>query len=235
MLSKVHYNNILYATYKIKEYAKDNKFTIIQDNLYDSLLVKCDNCVFLWNYKNNKKYMYFRIKISFNSKIFFKQIDSFDQNNIKESKNIRKNVLCYFKQFEKSQNIIGIGGEYYIYFPFVKYKKYFGLSNHNSIIEDANYNSFFSKNYLVNYDDLTSYPILNNNIDDNYDVVINVVNIHENIIKYICTYNIKNIIIITCKPLNSKIKMLNKYLTFKKVNHVLNINSWITICLFKKK
>ena len=47
-------------------------------------------------------------------------------------------------------------------------------------------------------------------------------------------YNVGNIIIITCIPLDKKIQMLNKYLILKKITHVQNINSLITICLFKK-
>ena len=68
-----------------------------------------------------------------------------------------------------------------------------------------------------------------------YDIIINVINIHENIIKYICNYNIQNIIIISCKPLYSKIHMLEKYLTLKKIIHFNNINSLITVSIFIKK
>lgn len=121
-----------------------------------------------------------------------------------------------------------------MYFPFIisKYNKFYGISNRKSIIEDAEYNCPYSKNILVDYNKLKSYPSLNNTIE--YDIIINVVNIHENIIKYICNYNIKNIIIITCKPLDTKIKMLKKYLILKKITHVININSIINICLFHK-
>jgi len=118
-----------------------------------------------------------------------------------------------------------------LYFRFLKYKNYFGLSNHQSIVEDANTNFPKSDNVLVNYNDNKSFPILDTNT---YDVIINVVNIHENIIKYFSKCNCKNIIIITCKPLQTKIKMLQKYLTLIKINHIVNINSLITICLFRK-
>ena len=127
---------------------------------------------------------------------------------------------------------MGIGGEYYLYFRFLKYKNYFGLSNHQSIVEDANTNFPKSNNVLVNYNDNKSFTILDINT---YDVIINVVNIHENIIKYISKCNCKNIIIITCKPLQTKIKMLQKYLTLIKNSFTVNINSLITICLFRKK
>lgn len=231
MLSKVVYSNVEFGTDAIKNYSKYNIFDIAMDNQNGLLLVKKDKEVYIWNYKNNKKYNYNKIKLEFYNEFFIKQIDSFDQNNIRESKNIRKSVLEYFRFFEKSENLLGIGGEYYLYFRFLKYKNYFGLSNHQSIVEDANTNFPKSDNVLVNYNDNKSFPILDTNT---YDVIINVVNIHENIIKYISKCNCKNIIIITCKPLQTKIKMLQKYLTLIKINHIVNINSLITICLFRK-
>jgi len=232
MLSKVVYSNVEFGTDAIKNYSKYNIFDIAMDNQNGLLLVKKDKEVYIWNYKNNKKYNYNKIKLEFYNEFFIKQIDSFDQNNIRESKNIRKSVLEYFRFFEKSENLLGIGGEYYLYFRFLKYKNYFGLSNHQSIVEDANTNFPKSDNVLVNYNDNKSFPILDTNT---YDVIINVVNIHENIIKYFSKCNCKNIIIITCKPLQTKIKMLQKYLTLIKINHIVNINSLITICLFRKK
>lgn len=232
MLSKVVYSNVEFGTDAIKNYSKYNIFDIAMDNQNGLLLVKKDKEVYIWNYKNNKKYNYNKIKLEFYNEFFIKQIDSFDQNNIRESKNIRKSVLEYFRFFEKSENLLGIGGEYYLYFRFLKYKNYFGLSNHQSIVEDANTNFPKSDNVLVDYNDNKSFPILDTNT---YDVIINVVNIRENIIKYISKCNCKNIIIITCKPLQTKIKMLQKYLTLVKINHIVNINSLITICLFRKK
>lgn len=232
MLSKVSKNSILFGTKPIKQFAEFNDFDVIQDNLINMLLVKNGSYIYIWNYKLNKKFNYHRIQIEFNNKYFFKQIDSFDQNNIKQSKIIRKSVLNYIKLINKSNNIIGIGGEYYLYFSFLKYDNYYGLSNHKSIVEDANYNFCHSSNTMVDYNKLNTFPHFNKTIC--YDIIINVVNIHENIIKYICTYDCKNIIIITCKPLNTKIKMLKKYLILKKITHITNINSLITICLFNK-
>ena len=232
MLSKVLKNNVSFGTDAIKQFTKSNDFDVIHDNLDGLLLVKDKTDIYIWNYKTNKRYNCNRIKIEFNGKYFYKQIDSFDQNNVKQSKNIRKTVLTNFKFIEKSDNILGIGGEYYLYFPFIKYEKYFGLTNHKSIVEDANYNCRYSINNLVDYNSLQSFIKLDKTIK--YDVIINVVNIHENIIKYVSSYNCKNIIIITCKPLENKIKMLQKYLILKKINHILNINSLITICLFEK-
>jgi hypothetical protein len=232
MLSKVNEYNINYGTYAIQRYSKTNTFNIIQDNMNGYLLVKDGENVYLFDYYLNRKYNFNRIKLKFNNKYFFKQIESFDQNNVKEANNIRKSALNYFKEKEISNSIIGIGGEYYIYFNFLNYDNYYGLSNHKSIVEDATYNFKKSKNYMVDYNKLTNYPIFEKSCT--YDVIINVINIHENIIKYICSYNIKNIVIITCVPLDKKIKMLNKYLKLKKITHIQNINSIISVCFFIK-
>jgi hypothetical protein len=237
MLSKVSIDNISYGTDQIKQFAKTHNFDIVMDNLNGQLLVKDKSDIYIWNYKSNKinkRCNHCRIKLEFSNEYIFKQIDSFNQNNIKQSKEIRKIVLNYCKTINNSNNIIGIGGEYYLYFHFLvsKYKNFCGISNHKSIIEDANYNCFYSKNTLVDYNKIISFPCLDKT--KYYDVIINVVNIHENIIKYICNYNIKNIIIVSCKPLYTKIKMLEKYLILKKIKHVININSLINICLFEK-
>ena len=232
MLSKIVKYNASFGTEPIQRFASSHDFDVIQDNQNDYLLVKNKSEIYLWNYRFNRKYNYDRIKLEFNGKYFFKQIDSFDQHNVKQAINIRKSVLNYFRSIVCSDNIIGIGGEYYVYFPFVLYDKYHGISNHSSIVSDASYNCPKTNNYLVDYDKLKSYPKLSK--DPSYDVIINVVNIHENIIKYICNYNVNYIVIVICVPLDKKIKMLNKYLKLKKITHVENINSIITICLFTK-
>ena len=195
------------------------------DNLKDTLLIKEDN-TYLWNYKYNKKIIGNRLKIKFNNKYFYKQIDSFDQNNILISNQIRKTVLSYLRN--NAENILGIGGEYYIYFPFVKYKNYIGMSNHQSIVDDANFNfNFNSTNYLVNYDNI------NFNLYGKYDVIINVINIHENIINFISKLDINKIIIISCKPLYKKINLLLKYFKIVKIHYFINI-SIISIIILEK-
>lgn len=232
MLSKVMKDNIEFGTDAIKTFASTNNFDVILDNQNGYLLVKDDKTIYLWNYNLKRKYNYNRIKLEFNNRFFFKQIESFDQNNIKQASIIRKQALSYLKTGDNANNILGIGGEYYIYFLFVHYAKYYGISNHMSIIEDAQYNCPKSINSFVDYNKLKSYPRLDNKAC--YDVILNVVNIHENMIKYICKFNINKVVIVICKPLEKKIIMLNKYLKLEKISHIKNINSLITICLFKK-
>ncbi len=233
MLTKVSYLNYKFGTPEIIKYSKNNTYELIQDNLEGLLLVLEKNQVYLYNYYLGKKINYQRIPIKINEFIIWKQINSFDQNNPTISNKIRNRTLEYL-QNDKSENILGIGGEYYVYFKLLKYNNYIGISNHESIVSDSKFNLSFESpdklsNYLVDYNNLDSYPVIQNN---SYDVVINVVNIHENIIKYISKLRCNKIILITCKPLDKKISMLNKYLKLKKVSHFLNINSWITIGVF---
>jgi len=229
MLSKVNKSNIEFGTYQIKDYVKNNCFEIIQDNLYDSLIIKNNDNIIIFNYVNKKKYNYNRIQIFFNDYVFYKQIDSFNQNNILNANKIRKYVIEKLKKY-KSENILGIGGEYYMYFVLINYKKYIGISNHISIIEDAKYNASFSDNYLVNYNNINTYPLL----QDNYTILLNVFNITEKIIKYILKLNFNRLIIIACNLPDKKLKLLTNNFTICRFKHFLNIKSWITILICKK-
>jgi hypothetical protein len=229
MLSKVNKSNIEFGTHQIKEYVKNNCFEIIQDNLYDSLIIKNNDNIIIFNYVNKKKYNYNRIQIFFNDYVFYKQIDSFNQNNILNANKIRKYVIEKLKKY-KSENILGIGGEYYMYFVLINYKKYIGISNHISIIEDAKYNASFSDNYLVNYNNINTYPLL----QDNYTILLNVFNITEKIIEYISKLNFNRLIIIACNLPDKKLKLLTNNFTICRFKHFLNIKSWITILICKK-
>lgn len=224
MLSKVNNSNYFLGTNEIiKYYSSIKDVLIIQDNLYNSLLIKTKDNIFIYNYKNKKIYKHNRIQIYFNNSIILKQIYSFDQNNILIANKIRKYVLFLCK--DNYDEILGIGGEYYIYFPFIIAKKYYGISNHKSIIEDAEYNILFSNNYLVDYNLIKSYPIINK-----ADIIIlNVIKIHNNIIKYIKTINYKHIIIIACNLSDNKLKLLSDNFEIIKIKYFNNINNFIRV------
>lgn len=234
MLSKVNkYNKFLGSGQIIKF---DNDYDYLHDNLINYILVKHNDKQYLFDYKLNKTIVYnlrsdsrVRLPILFNDYIFWKQIDSFDQNNILIADKIRKQVLKYSKKFKN--NLLGIGGEYYMYFNFINTCKYIGISNHKSIIEDANFNMWDNRNnYLVDYNDMDSYP----EISGTYDVIINVYNLHENIIKYVNDNDVQNIIIISCNLPDNKLKLLAKTFSLKNFTHILNFKSWITIIFANK-
>ena len=186
MLTKVSYSNYQFGTEQIIKFSIDNKYDIIQDNLEGFLLISYNKKVYLYNYLTNKFINYNRIPLIINGLTIWKQIDSFDQNNPKISNKIRNQAIEYLKT-NKSNNILGIGGEFYVYFKLLDYSKYIGISNHESIISDSKYNFSLDRykkvsNYLVDYDKEKTFPTTDL---DEYDIIINVVNIHENIIKYI--------------------------------------------------
>ena len=241
MLSKVNIDNWKLGTNQIIQYAnKFPSFITIWDNLKDSLLIKNSlGEIFIFNYFSNIMIKnYFRIRIKILNKYFWKQIDSFDQNNILIANKIR---LFVIKELASESNLnnqfIGIGGEYYVYFPFINASNYIGISNHQSIISDANYNlnlyRLSNLNYLVDYNNIATFPKLNDNII--FNVIINVSNIHQNHIEWISKLNINKLIIITCKPIYKKIPLIKKYFSINKIKHFININSIIYIIICVKK
>jgi hypothetical protein len=237
MLSKVTKDNYILGTNQIIKYANQkNNYDIIIDNLEGYLLIKDNYNIFYYNYyKNIIIKNVIRIRLNILDKYFWKQVYSFDQNNIKIANKIRSFVIKYFSDSD-IYNTIGIGGEYYIYFPFIKSNNYIGISNHQSIIDDADFNlKFYNlnyKNYIVNYNDILSFPQIDNNISN---VIINVSNIHENHIKWITNYNINKLVIITCTPVYKKMLLITKYFIIKKIKYFLNFNSWVTILFCIRK
>ncbi len=238
MLTKVTSSNYLLGTGNIISFTKSHSYDVIQDNLDGLLLVADGKNKYIYDY-TNKKYIEkheetMRIPIRINEIVVWKQIESFDQNNPMIANKIRNQVVKWMENC-KSNYVLGIGGEFYVYFKIMQYDFNIGISNHSSIISDTEFNmSMLGKktfNYLVDYSNTNTFPAIPNY---EYDIIINVVNIHENIIKFISKISFKKVIIITCKPLEKKIKMLSKYLKLVRIKHFLNINSWITICEFIK-
>jgi hypothetical protein len=235
MLSKVNKDNWeTHGTPNIINFALNNKFNLIQDNLENYLLVKSNSQTYLYDYMTNKKINKSTIRLNILDKYFWKSIESFDQNNIKIANQIRKYIGS---QFKDNEIFLGIGGEYYIYFSFIKSNQYIGISNHNSIILDADFNLQFYirnySNYLVDYNNLKTFPKLN--INSKYNVIINVSNLHFNHIEYIKNINVEKLVIVTCTPAHKKINLIKKYFSIIKIKHFLNFTSWITILVCKKK
>lgn len=249
MLSKVEYSNVNFATDQIKEYCKKNTNIIkIQDNLIDSLLVKTNENTYLFNYKNNKKYFYDKIQIEFNDHKIIKHIDSFDQNNILISNKLRKYVLSLLNAINnntiidntvigKNINnytiniIIGIGGEYYLYFPFIKANKYIGMSNHQSIIDDAKNNVPYSINYLVDYNNYSQLPVIKS-----ADIIlVNLFNININIIHYISKIECNKIILISCNLPDNKLLLIQKYFKIISIETFSNLSGFIKVFQLVRK
>lgn len=239
MLSKVDKNNWKLGTINIIKYIQSNNiFNNIIDNLEGYLLIKNNDKIFLFDYvKNIFIKNISRIRLTILGKYFWKQIESFDQNNVTIANKLRKFVINQFVDIYTNTNIfLGIGGESYIYFPFRSYSKYICISNHQSIISDANFNLQFYNldysNYLVDYNNLKTFPNISSNT---LDIIINVSNLHLNHIEYIKNFKINKLVIITCTPIYKKIPLIIKYFSIIKIKYFLNITSWITILVCVKK
>ena len=203
MLSKVNKSNIYLGTTELQKLYNDTNYELAQDNLNNHIIYKLNNKNYIKNYITNKVYNHNRIQIEILGEKIIKQIDSFDQNNINISNKIRKSVLLLCND-NNYNTILGIGGEFYVYFKFIKANEYIGMSNHQCIVDDANYNVPYSKNYLVDYNNII-------NINKADLIILNVYNICESIIKYIHNLKFQKLIIITCCLTDKKLKQLTKY------------------------
>jgi hypothetical protein len=129
------------------------------------------------------------------------------------------------------ETILGIGGEYYIYFPFINAKKYIGMSNHISIINDAKYNILWSINYLVDYNNKNTYP----KIIFADSIILNVFNININIIEYIEKIKFNKLILISCNLSDNKFNLLITKFKILGIKYFKNLTGIIRIILLTPK
>lgn len=210
----------------------------IQDNLEGYLLIKYKSNPnpILFNYYLNRYYSHNLIQIHWNDQIILKQIDSFDQNNWMVGNKLRTWVLNKIKFINVNEftinNVLGIGGEYYLYWVKMLWvKKLIGISNHSSIISDASLNIPWSSNTLVDYNKLNTYPQIDYSLDL---ILINLAQINANIIKYINTLEYKKIILIVCNLPDSKLKLIDSNFKIEKIKYFKNYTNLIRIMILKK-
>ena len=241
MLTKVSETNHL-TTFNIIKWYGENKSSScverIQDNLEGYLLIKYKSNPnpILFNYYLNIYYSHNLIQVHWNNSIILKQIDSFDQNNWIVGNKLRTWVLNKIKSINtnefKINSVLGIGGEYYLYWVCMLWlKKLIGISNHSSIISDANLNVPWSSNYLVNYNNLYTYP----QIIQTDMILINLAQLNSNIIKYISTIKYKKIILIICNLPDSKLKLLNSNFKIVEIKYFYNYTNLIRVMILEKK
>ena len=235
MLTKVSIPN-KYCTVNISNYIEKFKKSSssvdkIQDNLEGQLLIKCSNgTIYTYNYNVNKFHTYNKIKIFFNDQCIIKQIDSFDQNNWIVGNKLRNYVIKKIHwinlHHDKINSILGIGGEYYLYWKFFPHvQNLIGISNHKTIVEDAKTNIPWSSNYLVDYDNLSTYP----NIPQINLILMNLSKINVNVIKYLKKINFTTMIIILCDLSNSKLKLLSVNFIIKKIKYFKNFSGLLRV------
>jgi hypothetical protein len=115
-------------------------------------------------------------------------------------------------------------------------KEFIGISNCQSIITDSKINVPWSKNYLVNYNNLTTYPETTKPEFIKYDLIlINLSNLNLNVIEYIKKINWVTTIIITCNLSDKKFKLLADEFVITKIKYFKNIDSTIRIIELEKR
>lgn len=244
MLTKVCPPNDL-ATSNIIKFLSTNyneklkKIERIQDNMRGYLLIQySDSSIFQYNYHQNKWYLHDKIQIDFNGLKIIKQINSFDQNNWIVGNKLRNWVLKQINQINKFEfeinSILGIGGEYYLYWvglSGLKNINLIGISNHKSIVDDAKLNIPWSYNHLVDYNKLASYPkIIQSDL-----ILINLFQINSNVIKYLNDIKFKKIILIACNLPDSKLKLLATNFRLKKIKYFTNFDNFLRVIEIVKK
>jgi hypothetical protein len=159
----------------------------------------------------------------FNNKIVFQSYDSFQQNNLFLSKQIR----TYVKYQIKTTAINAIGGESYLYGEPNKCVFY---TNSKSIINDAKYNKYTNIHCI----DYNKDKIMLNECD----TVINISKLNINILNQVNTSYSNRIIIINCHHQDfwKKYKSLFNYklITRKKIIDA-KLGYFITINIFIRK
>lgn len=235
MLTKVSTPNHLASSNIIKFYIEHNEIINnidrIQDNMDGNLLIKYKNSKKqIYNYHMNKFYTHDKIQIIFNGFRIIKQIDSFDQNNYMIGNCLRMWVFNRINQINKYEfdinTFLGIGGEYYLYWMGLnKVKMLIGISNHLSIIDDAKLNIPWSINYLVNYNNLKTYP----NIKQIDLIIINLFQININVIKYLKEIKFKKIILISCNLPDNKLKLLSSNFKLISIKYFNNFENFLRV------
>lgn len=229
-LTFAHKNNIKY------QIAQDTgKYVLIKNNEEYYVYKDCSKDKFMkLDVCGNKM----RVIIQFNGKYFWKSIDTFNQNNKLIANNIRRTATS-FLHIQSSQmqqikrTLVGIGGEYYVYFCSSKYDKYIGYTNYINRYEDAVLNCrMYGINVNNVFTDFGNFSIDKCYVDGNVDVIINVLTLKENIIREVCKLNVEKLVIITCKPLWKKVDMLKKYFVFQNIEYFVDTNC-VSVSLWK--
>lgn len=243
ILTKVFEPNNLTSQNIIKFFSTNdnvrNPIDRIQDNMEGLLIIRYKNSqTKIYNYYLNKWYSHNKIQINFNGLKIIKQIDSFDQNNWIVGNKLRNWVLKRIEQINRFEfnieSILGIGGEYYLYWiglhALLKNPKLVGISNHKSIIDDAILNIPWSSNYLIDYNIISSYPkIVQSDL-----VLINLFQINSNIIKYLNNIKFKKIILIACNLPNTKLKLLASNFKIIKFKYFANFDNFLRVIEIEK-
>lgn len=182
--------------------------------------------------KNNQIYYLkskIRVPVIFNKLIFYKDLESFDQNDFFIKNQLRNQVLNLLdnKKNNLKLDLVGIGGEYYLYFPFLTYQNYYGFTNHQSIFDDADFNAKLFQIKIKN--NLIDYQTFNFKLQKKANILINLFKVNQSVFNFI-NQNlplIDTLVIIACQEV--KLNKINRKI--KNIYHFIG-NSLLRIYLF---
>ncbi len=235
-LFKVKHKNIENGTGYIQKFSKQysqktKNIESIQDNNKRHLIIRYnDNSIEVYDYILDKFYNHNKIQIHFGLLItpIIKQIESFNQNNHIVGNKVRQLVIQKIKNFifisDKSISMLGIGGEYYLYFSTLIYlcskniNKLIGVYSDKDLYEDSKNNIPNLKNYLIEYEKPKKFP----KIFEVDIIIVNLFNLVENIIKYISQIKFKKIFIIACNLNDKKLKLLTSLFKIDKIHYIID-------------
>jgi len=158
-----------------------------------------------------------------NNRVVFQSFPSFQQNNLRLSRQIRK----YVSQLITTQGINSIGGESYLY-DITKEGNFY--TNSSSIIKDAKYNGY-TKCHLIDYNK-------DNLILSHLDTVINLSKLNKNLLLHINKSISNRIIIINCHHQDfwkKSVLLTNYKLSSRKQFTDFTSGYFITVSIFLRK
>jgi hypothetical protein len=210
-------NSIKYAVNILQNY-------IIKNNYKGFICTDCFDKIY------TEKFKY--IPQKFNNNLVFISADSFQQNHIKLSKLIRKDVMMKIKDVKE---IVCIGGESYIYGLTSNVNKIYHYTNSDSIFNDMIYNNkIYRKNISNNIVDYNTINMIQNNTDM---CLINLSQLNINLMKQINNNNYNNIVIINCNSDDfwKKIKLLSRYKLVSREKYICyTMKYFITFNFFQR-
>ena len=240
MLSKVSVSNIIPEVNICNDIKCVLKIEFIENSTYytnnDGIVIN-NRSNYTYKIIDNKVYKLnkiSRIPIFICDIIIWKSIDVFDQNNVLIANKIRKYV-CNILKNTSNDEILGIGGEFQVYFVLLrnKYKNFHGISNNYNIIDDAVFNcELYRLEYDIKY---VNYNMIDNMVAErnDIDVIVNLSKVTKSVVKYLNNNeNIKNLIIIGCH--NQELDLMKKY-KLKNFRYFKNFENNVKVYYFQNK
>lgn len=190
-------------SHRIKDYPNARKAWLISNYV----VIETEGKYYVINVINNKSHMHMAAplivdELGLSDLVMYRCINVFQQTDSQSARIVRRFVADNLH--EDTNEICGIGGEFYVYFllHLREYKYFWGFSNHQSIIHVAekNLSLYLNKNqYDMKFVDYESDGVLlDPNRSENNQLLINLSGLSLKIYQFISGCRFKYILIITC-------------------------------------